>query len=457
MTKEQLCFVKVQHPWQYDPFSDPPLGMLSVAAEARSIPNLEVALSDMANLGKVENSSQFNNFFDHLPPADFYAFSASTLEFPGVLNLAFLIKRNSSSKVIVGGPHFDVMPEKYWEDQINSLPFDIICRGEGESNIHEAISDLRSGKLNQVITQKGPLINMDQLPFPARDLLNKVEYFKPGKTFAGGEGDSRYSSGNSSTIMVSRGCPFVCSFCDSHQLHHRKLRFRSLQKVVEELDLLYSDYGVLNLRWQDDNVPLNLRNQRGLGKVLHERGILSRGSARADHIYREPAVLDDLWYAGFREIGYGIESAEDEVLKLMSKGTNVEQNRFALKETKRRGIRTRAFIMTGLPGETADSAEKMIDLLEETQPDVVTLTSFMPLPGCDIYSNPEKYGVEILTRDWSKYDIALKWDSGVAWTHRLSSIDLNGMERNREMLKGYLFNHGKSNVAAYNREYKTRA
>ena len=109
--------------------------------------------------------------------------------------------------------------------------------------------------------------------------------------------------------------------------------------------------------------------------------------------------------------------------------------------------------MTGLPNENEDSAKKMVEFLEETKPDVVTLTSFIPLPGCDIYNNPEKYGIKILTKDWSKYDIALKRESNAEWTHEVSGLTIAQMENNREILKGYLFNKEMSNVPAYNQPY----
>jgi len=168
-------------------------------------------------------------------------------------------------------------------------------------------------------------------------------------------------------------------------------------------------------------------------------------------------MLNLLDYALFREIGFGIESAEDHILELMRKRTTVSQNEKAIIETKNAGFKTRAFIMTGLPGESRDSAKIMIDFLERTNPDVVTLTSFIPLPGCDIYLNPSKYGVKILTDDWTRYDIALKWDAGTEWSHKISGISLDDMERNREMLKSYLFNKGKSNVPIYNKPYQLRS
>ncbi len=172
---------------------------------------------------------------------------------------------------------------------------------------------------------------------------------------------------------------------------------------------------------------------------------------RVDQV--DDVTLQRLWDSGCREIGFGIESAEDNVLKLLYKKTSVELNKYALRKTKEHGFFVRAFMMTGLPGETKDSAENMVKFLEETNPDVVTLTSFMPLPGSDIYINPKKYGVTILDTNWEHYDISLKWQSNVPFVHTISTATVEEMERNREVLKNYIFNRKKSNISAYNKEY----
>ncbi|MBT7706390.1 B12-binding domain-containing radical SAM protein [archaeon] len=434
---EKVTFVKIQPPWQYDPYSDPPLGMLSVAEATRKEESHDVLFHDMAHQKE-------------LPSSEIYALSASTLEFPGAIEIAEKIKStHPGSLIIAGGPHFDVFSEDYWKNAIRNLPLDIICRGEGEETMPRALKYAQDARgEDHVISQQGGLLVLDEIGMPSRDLLSKERYFKPGKTFAGGE---NYITGNSSTIMVSRGCPFSCSFCASPELHKRRVRFRSLEKVEQELDLLQDVYGVSALRWQDDCMPLTLKRINGLADQLNARGIFSRGSARTDEI--KPGILDNLWYSGFREIGFGIESAEQDVLDYLHKGTKIETNKNALLETRRAGFKTRAFIMTGLPGETRDSAKYMIDFLEETNPDVVTLTSFVPLPGCDIYRSPEKYGVKILSEDWAQYNIALSRDSRVPWTHTIETASVGEMETNREHLKEYLFNKGKSNVAVYNADY----
>src|SRR3989344_2274341 len=124
-----VCFVKPRMKWQYDPYSDPPLGLLSVAATAREIPDQDVRVSlwDIADE-------------PYRPSADVYAFSASTLEFPQVMALAAEIKaEDERALLIVGGPHFDVFPHDYWMREIHNTPLNVVLRGEGESTIKDLL------------------------------------------------------------------------------------------------------------------------------------------------------------------------------------------------------------------------------------------------------------------------------------------------------------------------------
>jgi len=435
----RVTFIKLKERWRANPYSDPPLGLLSVIATARQ-KGLEVALVDMAHE-------------DHIPPSDVYGMSASTLDFPELLKVAGMLRLQSpTAPIIVGGPHFDVISQREWEGQIRELPIDIICRGEGELALAMALKHLNDHPgAKTVITQLTLIPNLDVLPFPAIDLLDRSRYFQPGVTF-GGQADT---SGNSATMMTSRGCPFICSFCASPAIHHGRVRFRSPENVGAELRILCEEYGVSQIRFQDDCFTINDRRFKALTEVLKSFDIRYRCSMRVDQI--DDATMDLLWDGGCREIGFGVESADDQVLELLHKKTTVELNAKALLMAKTRGFITRIFIMTGLPGETQDSADRMIEFLELTNPEVVTLTSFVPLPGSGVYMNPDRYGVRILHHDWRLYDISLKWESHIPFVHRIATATLEQMEANREKLKAYLFNRGKSHVKSYNKEYVAAA
>jgi len=441
MTK--VCFIKLKEHWRADPYSDPPLGLLSIMASAKNISfkgkHLDLQLCDMVDEKIIQK-------------ADIYALSTCTPDYPELIRITKQIKQEYGGEVIVGGPHFDVLPDYIWKKEIDKLPIDIICRGEGEYTFAQAIKFLEEKNKRdekKIITQEGFFLDLNSLPFPAREFLNEDLYFKKGKVFGG----DTFSDGNSATMMTSRGCPHHCAFCASPIIHNRKIRFRSVENIKTEIEMLKKKYGVSEIRFQDDCFALNLKHLKGLGDMLAETGIKYRCSTRVDQINDQ--ILEELWKSGCREIGFGIESAEDHVLKILKKRTSVTQNREALKKTKEKGFRVRSFFMTGLPGETKDSAQKTIDFLEETKPDVVTLTSFIPLPGCDIYSDPEKYGVTIQDSDWNNYSIYLRLESGAPFVHTVNTITPEDMETNREKLKEYLSNRKMFNIATFNVQYKS--
>jgi len=429
-------------PWQYDPHSDPNLGLLSVAASARSPEpgkeNLEIEWCDLSNQRDV-------------PEADFYAMSATTLEYPLVKEMAEKIRsENKGCKIIVGGVHFDVFSEDYWDKKINDLPFDVICRGEGESTIKRAIDFASRNNEKKVISQRGKLLNLEELAMPARDLLSERDYFKEGRTFSNTKmaGDAK-----SGTIMASRGCPYSCSFCASPSLHKKKLRFGSSKNVMNELIELRTRYRVSDLRWQDDNFPLTLRKLKGLDNFLKDYGFRYRASLRTDPKSCNPNMLKRLWESGCREVGFGVESADQEVLNLNQKGTTVENNLSAIRAAKDQGFLVRAFVMSGLPGETRDSGKRLAEFIERNYLylDTITLTTFTPLPGCDIFNNPIKYNIKSLHQDWERYNIAITRDfQEFPFVHEINGLTRKEMVQNLERIKQTVFRRNLSNVNVYN-------
>jgi anaerobic magnesium-protoporphyrin IX monomethyl ester cyclase len=442
---KNVCFVSPQMPWQYNPHSDAPLGFLSVAQAARQhaskTTNFDVSFFDMAPGTSV-------------PISDIYALGGTTLEYPTIMKVAEKLKeRDPSSKIIIGGVHFDVFPGKeYWERKIDQMPTDIISIGEGEANIGKALEHIINGDTNIVIRQSGPPLDLSILNPPARDLLNKEDWFNGGTTFSNLE---MGGGGKSATIMGSRGCPYKCSFCASPTIHRKKLRYFSSQQIIDELENLRDEYEITDLRWQDDNFPLTLRRSEDLGHALKEGDFRYRASLRAD--WATPEVLDNLWNTGCREVGFGIESAEQRVLDLNSKGTTVEENEKALMLSKERGFLVRAFMMSGLPGETSDSGRIASDFIERNQRhlDTITCTDFVPLPGTPARDNPEKFDITIipeLEEDWEAHNIAITGDKGVfPFIHIIDGMTKEKMIANLDSVKNTIFGLNFSNVSVYNK------
>jgi len=140
---------------------------------------------------------------------------------------------------------------------------------------------------------------------------------------------------------------------------------------------------------------------RNICASIQDLGITYRCSARSDVITEEKCVM--LKKSGCVEVALGIETADDSVLKKNHKLETVGQNRTAISALKKYGIAVRAYFMVGLPGETKETLEKTKRFILETRPEKWIVSLFVPYPGSAIWEGPEKYGVTIKEKDWSKF------------------------------------------------------
>jgi radical SAM superfamily enzyme YgiQ (UPF0313 family) len=212
-------------------------------------------------------------------------------------------------------------------------------------------------------------------------------------------GGYRFGTGPiATTIITSRGCPFNCAFCANIS---QAPRYRSPKNVIEEIKYLIDNYNCKHYRFIDDHLTQNKKRLEELCYLLEPLNINFRCTVRSDSI--DNKTLENLRRGGCKELGIGVESADNVVLKLVNKKETVEDHIRAIKLIKAHGIKSKVAILCGLPGETWKSIELTKEFFKTTQPDKWTINLFTPFPGNDIRNCPEKYGVKILKKDWSKY------------------------------------------------------
>ena len=107
------------------------------------------------------------------------------------------------------------------------------------------------------------------------------------------------------------------------------------------------------------------------------------------------STADRMKKAGCQEVFLGIETGSSRLLALMHKRATVRQNIGAINVLRMAGIKSCAYMMFGFPGENQESVNETIDFLEVTSPDKSRISQFLPVPGSDVYNNPERYGVKI--------------------------------------------------------------
>jgi len=314
-------------------------------------------------------------------------------------------------KIILGGVHGSALPRR----TLKEFPvLDFVVRQEGEYTTFELIKVLENaGKLKDLQQVEGitfryggeiyhneprPFIeNLDELPFPARQMLPIDTYQGPGWF--------RWSQGYRGPflqIFTSRGCPYNCNFCASHLMCGRKARYRSVENVMEEIDLLVHKYKAKILSIEDDTFTVNRKRALSICQELIKRDykLHIMCETRVDLVDEE--LLDTLKRAGVEWLFLGVESGNAEILKATRKGITVEQVKKAFQLIKRVGIGTNAGFILGHLGETWDTAGDTIRLLRELMPDYAGIATLIPFPGSRLWD----YCLENdtpLPSDWNGY------------------------------------------------------
>jgi len=222
--------------------------------------------------------------------------------------------------------------------------------------------------------------------------------------------NKRYQGEQSTAILSSRGCPFGCAFCAAPRLAEM-VRYRSVKSVVDEMKHVIEEYGIKQFRFSDDLFTVPRRRTLEMCDGIGPLGVAWRVSARVKPLDKD--VLELMKNAGCKELSFGIESFDNNVLSLLHKYASAEDNIRALEMCDEVGIDARMLLMIGTPGQTPTTIElnkKYVDGVPHT---IVSCTSFVPIPGSEVWYHPDRYGVEILSRDMRDYNFYFFGPDGV--------------------------------------------
>jgi radical SAM superfamily enzyme YgiQ (UPF0313 family) len=260
--------------------------------------------------------------------------------------------------------------------------FDAVFVGEGERSFVSWLKDIWARKPRDRIVMPNPVEDLLALPFPERPYF---EEWAP--------------------IVGSRGCPYNCPFCATKTLWPR-FRHRCADNIADEM-LACVAQGHMRFNLSDDTPRLFTSNDGDvLARRLEGSGVEWRAQARVDQVVKRPERLATLAASGCRELCFGVESFDEDVLKALQKGTTPSMIEQAIRLTHEAGMTVRIYLMIGTPGETKDTPGVNIRALKRLGNLVNTtnLQTFMPLPGTPIWNDPGKYGVEIINKDFNKYN-----------------------------------------------------
>lgn len=403
----------------------PPFGVLYLAAVIEK-KGIDVSLFRVSHQKYSFNFTEF----------DIVGFSiASSVTYPILKKVRDNSQFNNNSLLIAGGIHTTIFPERVIED----LKVDIACVGEGEITISEIVDaypgknfsdidgivfkDKVSGEF--VCTPKRKLIeDLDTIPFPARHLLPLDEIVMNDRLSNTGLPVAH--------ILCSRGCPYSCNFC-ANQEH--SIRYRTGANIREELEFLIKNYGIKGFCITDDNFIVNKEKIEDICNEIIPLNLKWSSLSRVNTV--DEKLLRKLKESGCIEIKYGIESGSSRILKLMNKNITIDQIKNAITLTNDVGIRVKAFILHGFPGENMESTRETIQLLEELKDkiDRISLFRFVPLPGSPVYNNAQSYDL-VLPQNFEEifiYNNDRKW-----WGDKKEQEEL---EQSYQMLENYVKNN----------------
>ena len=400
----------------------PPMGLCHVAAYLKSHrPEISLALYDADLAPEGERAYQQNQFAnkhldyavrvsDPLDPLwleilefikgfapDVVGISVMTATYASGLALARLAKIAAPCcKVVLGGKHATALPEHALKDE----NVDYIVFGEGEITFAELMNNLNSpekvlgiyykdGIGKHVFTGSRPLINdLNEMPLPVFLPVNdRYDFQDPYKAK-----DCYWS------LIGARGCPFNCSFCATE---HR-VRTRSVEHILNEIEYVHKNFGLSHFIFQDDSFSFSKKRAIDICNMLKETGFTWQCSTRIDLIDDEIVAL--MKSSNCRIVAIGIESASKTTLERIHKKIEPDSVRKAVALLKRYEMQVYGYFMIGFPWENYNDMKETLKFCRELKLDSYGINFVVPLPGTELFSDLVNAGkINIDKLDWTRF------------------------------------------------------
>lgn len=390
MRNGPVCLIIPPSPFLLDERVFMSLGILKIAA-VLDRENIPIEMVDLSGIQNYEEAIK-----DHVASSSssIFGITATTPQMPAVAKISSVIReKNKSAKIIIGGPHPTLVAAAHKRElrlnligrgtaamnTLNNL-FDVVVAGDGEESIFLAIEEDCPGFID-ADNPKSPLFlnnsRLTELPFPARHLIDISSY--------------RYSiEGERATSLIAQlGCPFACGFCGGRESPMlRRIRMRSSENVVEEMIHLYRVYGYRGFMLYDDELNVNKQMVELMDMIAKAQSDLEttwrlRGFIKSQLFTDEQALA--MKRAGFKWILTGFESGSPRILENINKRATLEENTRCMEIAKRHGLKVKALMSIGHPGETVQTVRETLDWLLAVKPEDFDTTIITCYPGTPYY------------------------------------------------------------------------
>jgi len=351
----------------------PPLGLLSIAGYLLKHTDHDVKVLD----AQVENWNH-EELAQKVTDLNPEVVGITTMTFTIIDCKIFItkLKERCPAIVVVGGPHVAIYPE---ESLLLGADYSVV--GEGELTFKKLLEDIALGKAkNRVYRQNEFIKDLDEIPFPARELtpINKYYSVLAEQT-------------PTTTAFSSRGCPYQCIFCDRPALG-KDFRAQSAKRVVDEMQWCEKK-GIKEIFFYDDTFTIGRKRVQEICSEYERRNLTIRWDIRARVNTVDKEIIRSLKRCNVTRIHFGVESASTRILKEIRKGITPEQVYRAFEDCQQNGIKTLAYFMMGNPTETLEDIKESLKMAKTIKADFMQMTILSLFPGTQIYDMARKEGL----------------------------------------------------------------
>ncbi|MFQ3675167.1 MAG: radical SAM protein [Endomicrobiia bacterium] len=359
----------------------PPIGLLYLAGYLKKFSDVEIYVLD-AYTEKM-NHQQVKNYIQKLQPDVVGVYFSTYYLYDGIITVKNIKEISKEIITVVGGPHTAFYPK----ETIEIPEVDYVIVGEAEKSFNQLIKSLKEKKFSEidnmpnVVSKKNltktlfreVIADLDELPFPARELLDYKKY------------SSILAKKNPiTTIITSRGCPFKCYFCSNIE-SGQKVRYRSAKNVVDEIQDAVERFGIYDFLFFDELFTSNRQRVIDICNEIIRRGLKIRWHCRSRADVLDEEMIKKMKKSGCRLIQFGIETGSQRLQKVINKNLDLEKVRKIITMVYKHGIYTYADFMFGLPSETEDETRNTLKFAKLLNLDYIAFGMFHPDVGSVFY------------------------------------------------------------------------
>lgn len=319
-------------------------------------------------------------------------------------------KTNPDILTVAGGQHFTATAD----ESLKAYPeIDVIVRGEGERTFTELVkkkgSNMSFEKIEGISFRKNdeirhtpprPLISdLNELPYPGyhfvEDLIHRYHF-------------SAMVGSKAPYVLIegSRGCPYRCTFCSQWIHWQGTWRRKSPERVADEMEFCYENFGSRFIWLTDDNFNLSGWAEKLADEIKQKRlkELMWFTQARCDSVIEHTKTLPKLRDAGLRWMLLGVENSNIPTLEVFNKQITPEDAKRAIKLLQKNDIFAQAMLIIGSRRDNSESIEELREFVNRLDPDFAIFALLTPFPGTKLFEEAKSNGW-IESYNWADYDM----------------------------------------------------